>query len=206
MAAPNSWPLIERLGLLSTTELLDRFGIQGEERVAIEERHRPTSIPIEHATLGKAVVRDQKPMDDRGLMRALEGTEITPRDWYKMLNRNIFFWVRQERLSTLMNARAYRRERKTVLYVHTHELLRRYAANVLLAPMNTGCTKPMPHPRNAETFQPMSTYPFDECRKKKGKDAIVELAVQGGIPDIGELVFRVEDVDPLGKTRVIVER
>lgn len=205
MAAPGSWPLIAKYGLHCTSSLLDLFGIEGEERRKIEEMHRPESVVITHPERGAACVRDQKPMDDRGLERALDEV-MTPRDWYRILNAKAFFWVREERLRVMMSARAYRDQAKTVLYVATVDLLARHADRVLLAPMNTGCTKPWPHPRGPKTFAPIAEYPYDERRRKKGADAIVELAVEGCVPDIEELVIKVEEVQPSNEVEVIFQR
>jgi hypothetical protein len=71
MAERGSWPSIRRHGLLSTTALLDRFEISGRERTSIEARRRSASITLSRPALGSAVVRDQLPMDDRGLSRCL---------------------------------------------------------------------------------------------------------------------------------------
>ena len=67
MAELGSWPSIQNHGLLSTTALLDRYEIAGAPRVAIEGKRRPTSVTLERNGLGRAVVRDQFPMDDKGL-------------------------------------------------------------------------------------------------------------------------------------------
>lgn len=205
MAAPRSWPSIARHGLHSTTSLLDLFGITGVQRRDIEERHRPESVAIEHPEHGIAIVRDQKPMDDAGLRRALGGG-LTPRDWYLILNRKVFFWVRRSRLETMMSARAYRNQEKTVLYVRTAELLERHAERVVLAPMNTGCTKPWPHPRGPATFAALDVYPYDEYVRKKRLEAVVEMAVEGSVPDIRDLVLRAEEIRPGGEARVVFER
>ena len=90
MAAEGSWPSIQLHGLLSTSALLDRFEVTGEERDRIERRHRPESISIRHEEHGHAVVRDQKPMSEGGLLRALKDG-LTPSDWYSTLNERVFF-------------------------------------------------------------------------------------------------------------------
>src|SRR3954471_10636942 len=72
MAERQSWSAIRNHGLLSTAALLDRYGIVGAERRAIEARRRPTSVALEKPGLGRAVVRDQFPMDDKGLARCLQ--------------------------------------------------------------------------------------------------------------------------------------
>jgi hypothetical protein len=192
-------------GLHSTSSLLDLFEVEGEERRRIEEMHRPEWVLIKHPKLGPASVRDQKPMDDQGLERALGGV-MPPREWYRILNAKAFFWVREERLRVMMDARAYRDQGKTVLYVDTAVLLARHADRVRLAPMNTGCTKPWPHPRGPDTFASLADYPYEEHQRRRRGDAVVELAVEGCVPDIADLVVRVEEVDPSGKAEVVFER
>src|ERR1700690_2977008 len=118
MAQLGSWPSMEEHGLLSTTALLDLFDVRGDERYRIESCHRPESIPIVHPKHGRAVIRDQKPMSDRSVRKALIGG-LEPADWYRELNSRVFFWLSEERLNTLMNARAYRDQRHTVLVVDT---------------------------------------------------------------------------------------
>lgn len=204
MAAEGSWPGIQTHGLLSTSALLDLFAVEGQLRKHIEEEHRPESVPIVHPVHGSAIVRDQKPMDDRGLLRALPD-EISPRDWYRTLNSKVFFWVRRTRLETMMGARAYRAIAKTILHVSTAELLGKHAAHTVLAPMNTGCTKPFPHPRGNDTFLSLDKYPY-EALKKKRREAIVELAVEESVPDIADHVLRVEHVDPDGTAAILYQR
>jgi hypothetical protein len=193
MAEQGSWPSIQRHGLLSTSALLDLFEIQGMDRVQLECRRRPDSVVLTHPTHGTAVVRDQKPMDDKGLQRALRDG-LTPEIWYKTLNEKVFFWVSEERLSRLLNARAYRAKRQTILTLDATGLLNRHAHRAVLSPINSGCTKPNPQPRGRDTFLPMSEYPFaqwDEKRKKR--EPVVELAVTHSVPDIVDFVVKVEE-------------
>jgi hypothetical protein len=190
MAHAGSWPSIRRHGLLSTSSLLDLYDIHGDERRALEAMHRPSSVPLRHPVLGDAVVRDQKPMSDDGLRRALQDG-MSPEEWYRLLNSKVFFWVTKERLEGLLGARAYRTSYHDVLLLDTASVLRVHGERVTLAPMNTGATKPMPHPRGRNTFLPMGEYPFEARRKSKGKDAIVECAVTGGVRDAADHVLRV---------------
>src|SRR2546425_1085258 len=106
MAEADSWPSIREKGLLSTTALLNLFGITGDLRCSIESAHRPESVTIRHPKHGAVVIRDQKPMHESALGKCLKG--ITPRQWYELLNRHVFFWVTPERVQTLLEARAYR--------------------------------------------------------------------------------------------------
>ena len=79
MAEDGNWEGIQRLGLLSTTVLLDRFGIGGETRFRIESARRPEIEVIEHPEHGRALIRDNKPMQERVLERCLTG--MTPPEW-----------------------------------------------------------------------------------------------------------------------------
>jgi hypothetical protein len=107
MAEDGSWPDIKAHGLLSTKALLDRFEVTPGKREALYSRHRPESVVISHAERGRAVIRDQKSMDDRGLERAL-GDDLTPREWYELLNDRVFFWLTEERRARLPESYARR--------------------------------------------------------------------------------------------------
>jgi uncharacterized protein DUF7002 len=190
----DNWDLIRRIGLLSASALLDLFGVDGEIRRLIESSNRRELVPIRHATYGVAILRDQKPMDDRGLERALSDG-ITPEEWYRLVNRHVFFWVDRGRVDRLLGARAYRRERHALLVARTRELLDRHAPRTVLSPLNTGATKPMPHPRGRNCFVPLAFYPFAYWRDKRNvRDAVVELAVQMAVPDFTEVLERVSIV------------
>jgi hypothetical protein len=193
MAEAGSWPSIQRHGLLSTSALLDLFEVRGEQRKALEARHRPQSVTLRHPRHGTAVVRDQKPMDDAGLLRSLEGGWV-PTDWYQLLNARVFFWVSHEKLEKLLQARAYRDKRQTVLTVDTAKLLARHEARVLLSPINSGATKPFPAQRGPDTFLPMARYPFSDWdRRRKRRHPVAELTVTHSVPDVRDFVLRVEE-------------
>jgi hypothetical protein len=192
MAAAQSWSGIQRYGLLSTTALLDLFEINGSDRDRIELQHRPCCESIKHQKHGIAVIRDQKPMSDAGLVRALKDG-LKPKDWYRILNRKAFFWLTCQRLQRLVNAKPYRNERKTVIVLDTRKLLAMHSDKVLLSPMNSGCTAPYPHPRGLDTFKPLPEYPFDD-RRRKGLEPIVELAVDYLVSDVKGMVLSVDEV------------
>ncbi len=71
MAEDGSWESIRRVGLLSTSALLDRFEIEGEQRRKIESERRPEIVAIEHPKLGRVLVRDNKPMQEKSLEKCL---------------------------------------------------------------------------------------------------------------------------------------
>jgi hypothetical protein len=182
MAEDGSWESIRRLGLLSTSALLDRFEVEGERRYAIESIRRPEIVVLEHSELGTALVRDNKPMQEKALGRCLYG--MTPGEWYEHLNRKVFFWVERKRLLRLLGARAYRDRTHLVLEVDAAALLRRHVGRVMLSPINSGATFAMgPAPRGPGTFRRVADHP-------EGKP-IVELAVDYAVPDIADLTFTV---------------
>jgi hypothetical protein len=191
MAEHGSWASIRERGLLSTTALLDLYEIEGSERHRIEASRRPAGVPLTHPKLPRAVIRDQMPMDDVGLLRCLP-SHLKPSDWYRLLNAKVFFWLTRARLLLLSNAGAYRGKPHDVIEVGTRPLVEAYYDKIWLCPMNSGCTKPFPHPRSEEIFRRISDYPYSERRRmKKRGERVVELAVDYAVPNIGDFVLRV---------------
>ena len=195
MAHYGSWPSIERHGLLSTSSLLDVFGIQGLRRDRIESQWRSASSPIEHPKHGHAVVRDQLPLRPDLLARCLtEG--MTPEEWYRTLNAHVFFWVDEPHLDTLLNARAYREFPQTVLILDTALLLERHLPAIRLSSINSGSILRGGAPRGRQTFVPVAEYQTSR---------LVELCVVGAVADVRELVLTVEHRWPDGQRRLLHE-
>jgi len=182
MAEDGSWESIRKHGLLSTSALLDRFEIEDEQRFTIESACRPEIVRIEHPEHGVALVRDNKPMQEKALERSL--MDMTPRKWYEHLNRRVFFWVERKRLLKLLGARANRDRSHLVLEVNAAALLERHAERVSLSSINSGATFALgPAPRGPDTFRRIADHP-------NGKP-IVELSVDYAVPDIAEFTLRV---------------
>ncbi len=190
MAERDSWPSIERHGLLSTRALLDLFEIKEPRRSRILSQRRPASETMDHPLHGRAVVRDQIPLRVEPLCRCL--TDMTLEQWLLALNSRVFFWLDEPHLETLLGANAYREEAHDVLHVDTAALVARHTGEITLSPINSGSTIYNPRPRGSQTFLPINGYPFAERRRKRGRDAIIELAVDDGVRDITEVVVRVE--------------
>lgn len=188
MAERGSWPSIRQHGLLSTSALLDLYGVHGPERDAIEGRRRPAGVRLEHPALGGAVVRDQQPMDDAGLRKCLlDG--LSPDDWYRLLNRRVFFWLTRARLDRLLDARPYRNIEHDVLELDTAALVAANRQAIRLSPINSGATRPFPAPRGLATFLPIAEYPYAYWRSKRPRgERVVELAVERCVPDIARFV------------------
>jgi hypothetical protein len=195
MAHMDNWDNIVRFGLLSTTALLDTFQIKGAQRTRIESSHRRESITIEHAEFGRATIRDQRPMSDATVLEAV--TDCTPAEWYAFLNARVFFWLTPVRLAIMNKARLYRDEEQLVFTVDTRSLVNAYYSAILLSPINSGNTVPYKHKRSREIFRPIRSF----HPRRTGDDAVVELTVEGGVPDILEhtiAVDRWKNGEPVG--------
>ncbi len=192
MAEAGTWPQIQRHGLLSTTALLDLFGIVDGTRFAIESERRGQIVEIEHPVHGSASIRDNKPLREQFLAGCLQ--DMSMREWYELLNHKVFFWVRPERLDKLLNARAYRARAHDVLTLDTAALLERHGDTAALASINTGATLyPSAPMRGPDTFVPIAAFDFAEARRRRGAaEAIVELTVDYAVPDLEGLVVQVE--------------
>jgi hypothetical protein len=191
MAESGSWPRIQRHGLLSTSALLDLFEVDGDLRVQLESARRSESVTITHPVHGTAVVRDQIPLREGPLAGCLVG--MTPVEWYRELNRRVFFWLSEERVSGLLCGRAYRECPHDVLTVDTASLVAAHEGEITLAPINTGSTIYNPRPRGVGTFLAIADYPFDDWRRRRSRrTAVAELAVIGGVPDVVDHTLVVE--------------
>jgi hypothetical protein len=193
MAESGTWDSIREHGLLSTVALLDLFEINGKQREALFSCRRPESVAITHRKHGRAVIRDQKPMSESALRKCLDHS-VTPAEWYRILNRRVFFWLSSDRLDGLLSARAYREKQHCVLTLETSGLVRAHAERITLSPINSGSTIFKPQPRGLSTFQSISDYPFEEwCSRRARANAVVELAIDYAVPNVKDFVLRVDE-------------
>lgn len=191
MAERGSWTAIKQYGLLSTSALMDLYKVDAARRERIELRHRPASVPLSGDGLPGAVVRDQIPMSDEGLKRALPA-RIAPSDWYALLNSKVFFWLSIDRLHKLTGAKTYRDSEHDVLEIDTRSLLEAHREKIWLCPINSGCTKPIPHPRDESAFLRIPDYPYSHWRSRRRRtERAVELAVDHSVLDIEQHIKRV---------------
>jgi len=196
MASFGSWPLIERHGLLSTSSLLDLFAVKGPERETIESEWRSASIQIDHPTYGSAVVRDQLPLRPDLLARCLQDG-LSPSDWYRVLNGQVFFWVDEDHLWTLRGAKAYRDAPQTIVEVDTAALIDRHVEDVRLSSINSGSILRGGAARGLMTFRSIADHPTSR---------VVELCVKGAVPDVAQLTIRARDHWPDGRSDDLLRR
>jgi hypothetical protein len=191
MAEAGSCRSIERHGLLSTTALLDLFQVHGTARDSIESARRAESIKIEHPIHGVAWIRDNKPINVTVLRRTLVG--MTEAEWYRTLNRRVFFWLTEARLDRLRHAPPYRSRQHDVLTLDTELLLDVHASSVELAHLNTGAVHPgANYPRGAGTFRSIQEYPWSERVRLSPSEPIVELTIPYALPEVGSFVIDVQ--------------
>ena len=187
MTERGSWRSIRERGLHSTCSLLDRYSVGESERELILRHHRANRIKIHREGFPTAVIRDQKPMSEAGLRKALP-QYMAPADWYQILNSKVFFWLTEARLHKLACAKAYREQVHEVIEVCTRSLIEAHENRIWLCPYNSGATKRNPFYRDERTFQRIPDYPYHTRPKQ---ERAVELAVDYAVRDIRDHVLRV---------------
>lgn len=188
MAEAGSWPSIAHRGLMSTSAVLDHFGVGGSDRLIYERVQRREKMTVLPEQPGQIVLRDQKPMPPERLQTALiDGT--TPAEWYKLINEKVFFWAEEHRLLGLLGARDYRHLEHDVLTIDSARFVRTHVSKIWLCHMNSGNTWPMPHARGIDVFKRIPDYPANS--RGKPTKPVVELVVDHSVPDIRRFVIEV---------------
>jgi hypothetical protein len=182
--------MIRKHGLLSSSKLAELFEVPDARRTELLSTQRKQPETIYHPKHGTATLRDQKPLSAKNLARCLRDCDAA--DWYRILNERVFFWLDRERLITLMSAAEYADKPHTILEIDSSGIVERYADQIELAHMNTGNTRPFPHPRGRDTFRSMGDYDYERRRKLADYSSVVELTVIGGVPDVQRFVSKVE--------------
>ena len=193
VAADQSWPAIERHGLLSPTALVTRWGVrQGAPQATILGKRRGESRVLEHAEFGTAVIRHQKAIHEPSLEDALEDMTLT--EWYAVLNDRVFFHLQPRLLRDLLNARSYRDDAHTVITLNTRSLVAAHEDEIELSAINSGfAQRHSKEPRGRGTFASIEDYrhPTRSHAVTKGQD-VAELAIPRGVRDLRDHVVRVE--------------
>ena len=180
MAEGGSWGRIQTQGLLSTSALLDHFEVKEPERRRIESEWRRNRITLEEG----ATIQDQRPMPQKALQNVLK--DMTPTQWYRLLNGKTFFWTTKERLRKMLNAEAYRNDSHDVITVDTCKLVERHQEQITLSRINSGSTNGQAR-RGSRTFKTIEEYP--PIRRKTD---VAELTVAYHVPHIVDFAVLVE--------------
>lgn len=184
MAEAGAWAQIAAHGLLPATGLLELFEVGGARRQALEREPRRESVVLEHPLHGRATLRDQLPLCGSAFRRSL--TDVTPREWLRLLNGHVFFWPDEARLARLLAARLFRDRAHDVIVVDTGALLERHLDRVRVSRINSGYAGRKPARRGRATFEVLSETVAPARRP------VAEVVVDGGVPDIAEVALRVE--------------
>jgi Family of unknown function (DUF7002) len=197
MAHEDAWEQIQRHGLLSTSSLLNLWEVTGKQRSAVEGEVRRNEVELRHPRRGKVVIRDQKPLYERKLRKAL--IDCTVQQWCQLLNRRVFFWPTVERLVTHISARGNRGKNHLVLTIDSYRLAAAYEKTITLCPLNSGNTIPFAQERGKASLMRMSEYPFLERLARGPYYTVVELAVETGVPDILDFVVSADYMTSAGR-------
>ena len=185
----GSWQSIKENGLLSTKSLLEFYGKRDSEIRTFTQKRREHWRKIDCPGRPQAVIRDQKPLTDSGLRKALPDN-VEPSAWYELINSMVFFWPTQKRLKTMISAPAYLKVEHDVLLVDTKKLVELEGPNIRLSNINSGATLYKPQPRDLDLFKLFEDYPFDKrFHKYKLNNAIAEVCVLDKVDKIREAVI-----------------
>lgn len=189
MSAQGSWPSIMKHGLLSTTALLDLFEYKGEQREKIESCQRTEWMNLRHISHGEVKIRDQKPLIETGLSKALPDT-MELEDWYQIVNEMVFFFPCKQRLKVMLNA--HKECRNTILVVRTQSLIEAHKKKVYWSPINSGYSKMRPAKRDRNTFILLGR----ELNLVQGRklNKVVEITIKHQVLDIAKHVKCVVEV------------
>ena len=119
--------------------------------------------------------------------------DLTVPEWLHEVNSKVFFWVSEDRLAGLLNS--YGDRHHDVLVLDTRALLATHGDQVLLTTMNTGAVSRFPScpRRGRDSFMTVADFPYGErCTTDSRRTRVVEVAVDGGVRDVADLVLRVE--------------
>ena len=166
---------VMRHGLLSTSALLDRCKVNGEQRFNIESCPRPRSVRISHSVHGEFLINNQAPINAAALSKCL--IDLSPEQWCRSLNRRVFFWPTRDRLEKHMGARLTAGRPKLVFSFETRSVFDVLEFDFFeFSAINSGNMMRKAAVRGSSTFLKASDYPFQERRKRRGLvDAIAEV-------------------------------
>jgi hypothetical protein len=180
IAEPSNVASIRRHGLLSTERLVRRTIHSNAEISSILGRHRADRLVLRDGVL----IRDQKPMPPH-LLEPVLCDGMTPSDWYRFLNRFVFLWANEERVSR--HLRAFRGRQQVVLTFAARRLLADLGHRTFLSPINSGNAQRTAVPRSQKLFTPYldwlrEGWPIVGSRQRPRSSLPVEVVVQDHLP------------------------
>jgi hypothetical protein len=197
LADAENWPSIQRRGLLSATRLLALSGLGLDEQARIERTQRPASLALPSG----AVLRDQLPMPPSALARCL--VDMTPAQWYALINSKVFFWFDIERLNRQRRASGISPQ-AVVMTIDAERLLAVHGGRAYLSAFNTGNARRRPAVRGRQSFVPYAAWQESRwaseaaalgIRPRSASHRPVELTVGEGLPDVMDFVVSLRHLD-----------
>ncbi|MFB9382504.1 DUF7002 family protein [Pseudonocardia petroleophila] len=180
-APAQAWPGIRRRGLLPVAALTAH--LDADERERLLTRRRPTDVRFVDPEHGAVWLRDQRPMNETHLARMLD--DMTVAGYLARINAMVFLWADRDRLDRLRRLPRYAASAHVVLTLDTASLVAAHRDRIALTRINSGAALFPSGRRGTATFRGIDGFP--------ARDRPVELAVTGGIPDLGRHLVRVQE-------------
>jgi hypothetical protein len=148
-----------------------------------------------------AVLRDQLPMPPSALARCL--VDMTPAQWYALINSKVFFWFDIERLNRQRRASGISPE-AVVMTIDAERLLAVHGGRAYLSAFNTGNARRRPAVRGRQSFVPYAAWLESRwasetaalgIRPRPASHRPVELTVGEGLPDVMDFVVSLRHLD-----------
>lgn len=189
-----NWPSIRERGLVPARVLLGEAFPNDKD---ITSAHRPR-----HIVLPTGVhIRDQAPMPEGALAKAL--VDMTPAQWYELINDHVFFWLDSERLNRQLAA--CRSRSQLVATIQTSALISRHGKDAYVTPFNVGYALRKPARRGRGTLVPhriweQSGWAFETRDTGKPprsqRHPPAELLIRGPIPEFLQIACNVVRIAP----------
>jgi hypothetical protein len=151
LAEADNLPSILTHGLMSTERLADAAGVDETQRSRLLYQHRPANVRLSPDIL----IRNQRPMPPKALAGALDD-DLTPADWYRLLNGFVFLWPDRGRLERQRQACAS--DPQVLLTFDAKALLEEFGAEAFVSPINSGNARRKPARRGRGTIIPYQTW------------------------------------------------
>ncbi|HEY4193173.1 MAG TPA: hypothetical protein VGM46_11060 [Mesorhizobium sp.] len=182
-------------GLLTTSDILDRWEVEAGYRLELTRCRRKTDVTLHHPDNGVIVVSNNEPLSELKLQSILDDG-LTSGDWLEMLNSRVFFFVDQKQLSRLANSRSNSSLSKDVLVIDTKRLADAYFEKIEISPINSGNTNYDAVRRGRSTFTKLRGTSFELWRYSRGNksaDKISEVCIPSSILDVTDFVVEIRE-------------
>ncbi|MEM7732891.1 MAG: hypothetical protein AAF280_08940 [Pseudomonadota bacterium] len=179
---------IRRHGLLTAQDASERAGFN----LPHIPRRDELNVALPDGT--EVWITDNRPLSFKKLAPALDD-DLTPQDWFAMLNARVFFWPDRKLGEGNLKARMSRGYDSEWQIYDTAKLLTKVWDRAEIAPINTGSTIHQPARRGLASFAPLDGLDFEIWRKQRGKrspDKVKEVTVRGSIAHAGDALLSVE--------------